>query len=57
MLLVPALAVLAAAALARARRGPRLALRGALVVALAWNVVWIVRLADSFRALRVTPIW
>lgn len=55
-LIVPALVALMTPAL----RGPaplRWAMRGALVFSIAWNAVWIARLAHDFRALTVTPVW
>ncbi len=50
---VPLIAVLASS------RGPRAAwvVRGGLVLAVAWNVSWIVRLARDFAAMSVTPVW
>lgn len=56
-LLVPAAAVLIGAMDARASGRWRLAIRAALGVSVAWNVVWIVRLAADFGAMAVTPLW
>jgi hypothetical protein len=56
-LLVPALALLVVPALTVTPRPVRWALRAGLVAAVAWNGVWILRLARDFAALTVTPVW
>jgi len=56
-LLVPALSVMIGWLAGRLGTGPRWVLRTALVAALAWNVVWIVRLARDFGALAISTVW
>jgi hypothetical protein len=56
-LIVPALSVLIAALFPAARPRPRMMLRVALVLSFAWNVRWLVRLANDFDSFTVTPIW
>ncbi len=55
--LVPAMTLVVGALLAGAPRPVRLLLRAALGVSLAWNVMWIARLARDFGAMSPTPLW
>lgn len=56
-LLAPAAAVLIGTMEARAAGRWRAAIRLGLAVSLAWNAVWIVRLASDFGAMAPTPLW
>ncbi|MFN8179796.1 MAG: hypothetical protein U0167_17835 [bacterium] len=56
-LFVPAATLLIGMMLAEARPGPRVALRLALVAALAWNVAELLRLARDFESMSATPLW
>ena len=56
-LLVPALAVLIGGGTAARPGGLRWVLRGGLAFAVVWNVVWIVRLAGDFEALKISTVW
>jgi hypothetical protein len=55
--LVPAMTLAIGAAIAGAPPWARLGLRAGLVASLAWNAVWIVRLARDFSSMSPTPLW
>jgi hypothetical protein len=56
-LLVPAASVLIGGVFAAGGPRGRVALRMALVLALAWNVSWLVRLAGDFQSMAPRPMW
>jgi hypothetical protein len=56
-LLVPALSVAIGWLAGRLAPAPRWGLRVALLAALAWNVVWILRLARDFGSLAISTVW
>lgn len=55
--LVPAMTLLLGAWLASASPRWRVTLRVALVVCVAWNLTWMVKIAQDFESLAVTPLW
>ena len=57
LLLVPALVVLQGALLGAAGLRTRIVLRALLLVSVAWNVMWIVRLARDFGSMAPVPMW